>query len=777
MNGKIAIFLLLFFVCGNIQAQQQDSLINIKYKAAREALASERYDDAKSLYIALLDCNLPRTTRANILNEVGVCYKNLGEYTRAEKSLEEALGLTRTRNKDAVRLNLSNLYLISGSYEKAIKCLNEITAEKHKYDKLINLSHAYFRRGDKGDTGTALSYIEECVAAADSAANKESYYIALQNRGYIYWSLDSFHKADKDLETALRHTPSDKNIYYTTKANLAMVKAAIADYTSALEYIESVLSWQKSYLKETHPDYIISLRKRAEILLLMKEKERACEAFRQYYNAKKNFVVREFPTLTEQRRLDFWASKKPLISQIFQLRETDTELLYEVALLRRHIALIGKNNIENLSQELSNTPAKLRKSLNSETAAIEFICYYDNEQKDTVYAALLMTKKRPVKYIHLFGGKEFHGYKLNRFLDLKSTVCSAKEKNKNIIYQDTTLAKKIWEPILDEMPASVSRIYFAPDGLLQMLAIEYMPHPELESYTIHRLTSTSNLCKVKHKNKGKKSRDYLVIGGVNYNKYSAENDTTGETNHAAYDYLIEQYGSVSFTQLKGTELEADSIRQIVATEAGDSAIYTSEAYLKQNMGNYSVVHLATHGYSAAVNVGRTPFVMRDSLVADYSLLASGVVLAGANIAGDNTNVEDGLLSSREICELNLSNVELVILSACQTAQGVVSDEGPAGVVRGLKKAGAKTIIATLWPVNDNATMIFMNAFYNAWFLSGCSKQEAIKIAQRTVKEYSKPSQPRRARAILSHKNETNETVVKPYAQPRYWAPFILIDDI
>lgn len=76
--------------------------------------------------------------------------------------------------------------------------------------------------------------------------------------------------------------------------------------------------------------------------------------------------------------------------------------------------------------------------------------------------------------------------------------------------------------------------------------------------------------------------------------------------------------------------------------------------------------------------------------------------------------EDGLLSARELCDIDLTGTELVVLSACQTAQGVVSDEGPAGLVRGLKRAGVKTVIATLWSVDDKATALFMKALYENW---------------------------------------------------------------
>lgn len=767
---------LFFFLClyGSLQAEDLDNIINLAYQNARMALSDGKYDDASYQYTQLLKYNLPKNSRVNILNELGVCYKNLGEYAKAEKCLEQSIVLARTRNKDIIRINLSNLYLISGSYQKAIDCLNQITNQEILPEKLLNLSHAHFRRNEEGDAAIAIELIEDCIALLDTISDIDSYCLALQNRGYIYWNMDSLCKANDDLETALRIMPYN-NLYYTTLANLAMVKASISDFSSALTFIENVLKWQKDNIGKQHPDYIISLRKKAEILLMMNQTQKAKDAYKKYYEAEKEWILKTFPTLSEQRRLDFWASKKTHLSEIFQLGNTDADFLYEVALIRRHIALLGKNEVQSLSEKFAVTSTTIRKSLSSKDVAIEFVCYYDYERKDTVYAALLMSHYASTKHIHLFTKKELHGYKFNRFLDLETCVCAASDRNKNYIYRDTLLAEKIWNPILQEIPPKTDRIYFAPDGLLQMLAIEYLPHPVLESFTIKRLSSTANICSRGYKKKGNES---LIIGGVAYNELQETADTTKEANHAAYNYFIEKCGGIDFNHLQGTVVEVDSIRRILSTSSGSDPICTTESYLKQNMGEYTIIHLATHGYSLNVAVQNKPLSMRDSLMADYSLLASGVVLAGANVAGRDNMREDGLLSSRELCELNLSDVDLVILSACQTAQGYVSDEGPAGVVRGLKKAGVKTVIATLWEVNDEATKIFMNAFYKAWILSGKSKSDAMAIAQQTVRDFSITNQGRRAKTLTSlGRNNIKISNNNPYHQPKYWAPFILIDDI
>ena len=125
----------------------------------------------------------------------------------------------------------------------------------------------------------------------------------------------------------------------------------------------------------------------------------------------------------------------------------------------------------------------------------------------------------------------------------------------------------------------------------------------------------------------------------------------------------------------------------------------------------------------------------------------------------------------------------MIASACQSAQGKVSDEGPAGMLRGLKLAGVQAVIATLWPVDDAATTLLMKFFYQAWQNgegadgTGCTKQQALRIAQQKLRAYG-TEEPRTVRKfnVARMRSEYVQTQTALYDAPYYWAPFILVDD-
>jgi CHAT domain-containing protein len=119
------------------------------------------------------------------------------------------------------------------------------------------------------------------------------------------------------------------------------------------------------------------------------------------------------------------------------------------------------------------------------------------------------------------------------------------------------------------------------------------------------------------------------------------------------------------------------------------------------------------------------------------------------------NVEDGILTAKEIADVDLRGLDLVVLSACQTGLGDISQgEGVFGLQRGFKKAGANSILMSLWEVNDEATQILMTQFYKN-LVSGQSKRQSLHYAQKYLREYNNGR----------------------YHEPKYWAAFILLDAI
>ena len=156
----------------------------------------------------------------------------------------------------------------------------------------------------------------------------------------------------------------------------------------------------------------------------------------------------------------------------------------------------------------------------------------------------------------------------------------------------------------------------------------------------------------------------------------------------------------------------------------------------------SIIHISTHGfyYPDTVSDEYRKNMMYSATgdirfkYADDPLLRSGLILAGGNNTWKGLprpeGVEDGILTAREVSNMNLLNTELVVLSACQTGQGdVKGSEGVEGLQRGFKMAGVHYIIMSLWQVPDKETTEFMEHFYSLWPGGELSIRDAFRETQ------------------------------------------------
>ena len=133
------------------------------------------------------------------------------------------------------------------------------------------------------------------------------------------------------------------------------------------------------------------------------------------------------------------------------------------------------------------------------------------------------------------------------------------------------------------------------------------------------------------------------------------------------------------------------------------------------------MHFATHGFFAAAqdkptgSSRATPFASERA--GDHPGLLSGRVFAGAN---RSNSIDHGLLTALEIAELDLRGVRLAVLSACETGLGqVASGEGVLGLQRAFQVAGAKSVVSSLWKVDDEATRKLMSRFYDNLWARAC----------------------------------------------------------
>ena len=471
-----------------------------------------------------------------------------------------------------------------------------------------------------------------------------------------------------------------------------------------------------------------------------------------------------------------------MISEAFALEDECPDFLLDVSIFRRETALLGSANSDEMEYRLNLRGNDVRRSLKSGEVGVDFIRY----EKDSVkwYGAIVATPLNSgdgVSFVPLWKEDEFNGFMING-MSLKEAICSDYASAKDDIYNSEAFAEMVWQALLPYI-SNATDVYFCPEGLLNMIAIESLPYEPLKDVAFHRLTSFSRLAErgSQHKGSGNKM---LAVGGLDYNEIiERKQSDTVIVNHDAIDYLHQQIGISDniFPNLSGTRAEIIAISDCM--QVADTSSVMSEEQLKAELKKklYTIVHLSTHGYSLNVDVPEMPVVWLDSISEDRSLLASGIALSGANVAYTDRNLEDGILSAREICDLDLRHIDLIVLSACQTGLGIVSDEGPAGLVRALKKAGANTVVASLWPVSDEATRRLMTIFYTQLAEHpGISKTKALEEAQRQLTVYSEAIVKKKRRfnpATLASETIGSENVnILPYTAPQYWAGFILIDD-
>jgi CHAT domain-containing protein len=143
--------------------------------------------------------------------------------------------------------------------------------------------------------------------------------------------------------------------------------------------------------------------------------------------------------------------------------------------------------------------------------------------------------------------------------------------------------------------------------------------------------------------------------------------------------------------------------------------------------------------------------------AENPLLLSGLALAGANRRAVAPDEDDGILTAEEVAALDLSGVEWAVLSACDTGVGEVkAGEGVFGLRRAFQIAGARSIIMSLWSVEDQSTRAWMRALYAARFERNRSTADAVHEASAAL------LRDRRSKGLGTH--------------PFYWAAFVAAGD-
>ena len=317
----------------------------------------------------------------------------------------------------------------------------------------------------------------------------------------------------------------------------------------------------------------------------------------------------------------------------------------------------------------------------------------------------------------------------------------------------------VWRDIAALLPSHPS-VWYSPAGLLNKVNFDAMRtesgHILCETNDLHRVSSTRQLCE------GETDRSIstaVLYGGLTYDMTNAQMfEESNKYTFISEDamHFIPRRTRSGMEPLPSSEYEVKDIASILKEGRIDAQLFIKEKGVEGSFKALSgkqidIIHISTHGffYTDEEASGLPYFNGEKSL---GPMERSGLALSGAAAAWSGKNVsdgiDDGILLSGELAEMDLSGNQLTVLSACNTALGDVNEEGVFGLQRALKRAGAGSIVMTLWEVNDFITREFMTAFYKG-ITSGIDIHDAYRAAVTQIQE--------------------------KYSEAAYWAAFVILD--
>ncbi len=692
----------------------------------------KEYDEAEPLYLEALELQGKLLGKGHpdyslTLNSLAGLYNNIGEYDKAEPLFKEAMDIRKemlgdNNPKYAKSLDdMANLYFSKNNFEKAEQLLlkalqirtNTIGKKHPDYATTVkNLALLYLEQSRFSE---AAPYFEELTSLRYSQVQDNFAYLSNKEKEK-YWNM--FKKEfDMYYTFALKYYSKKPSLTAEAYNNHLLTKGIL--FSSNVQVRDNILkSPNKALIKKYHR--WLNLKQELGKLYLLSSEER--------------------------------------VQKVASIDEMEDE----ANLLEKELSI--ESDVFNKERRSRKVTWKdIQGQLSNNEATIEFVAFNFYQDKhftdDKFYMALIIDDT--CKYPHLVEiGTE----------DDISVMLESNLSNSNI--SDYILEKSVskdlyntlWKPV-SEFLDNKQTIYISVAGIINKISIGSLIDPGnnylLEKFNLHFINSSRNLV-IKEKAKIDVQKA-LIYGGIDYDVEPSK------MREAAIQYNEKLLGSkidstmlsVSHSKdkwiqtwrfLEGTNTEATELQLLMEDNGWDARLLSGhkaneESFKALSGKSPGVMHIASHGFffeeqsiPAPIDFFNKARKNGDDIV--NPMYRSGIILAGANhVWKGNTaprGVEDGILTSYEVANTNLSRTKLVVLSACETGLGdIKTGEGVYGLQRAFQLAGVNSLIMSLWTVPDKETIELMKKFYSYWFETG-DEYAAFQKAQLEMSEKHDP---------------------------------------
>jgi CHAT domain-containing protein/Tfp pilus assembly protein PilF len=715
----------------------------------------------------------PRLTM--ILNNLGGVFKEQKEYSRSKEYFSKALAMNKRlypiedypHGHPEMALSLNNLGFLAdaqGAYGEAAAYFGQsLNMYERLYpaakcpaghpDLAMALSNLAAVLNSLGRDAQSWRLFERALAMRERLYPASVYpqghpdlAISLNNLGFMSAVLRRYSKSARMLKRAAR-MKNDLGEFFIAGSSEAEALNFAARHLSAPSLLLSV--WQHA----GGPDeelYDFLWRRKGLIFRLMAGRQKA---FLELKNPGLQKLYQQYLDTRQKLARLMLAPTDPDPKRSSQVHGSLVQLTEQKEVLERQLAATIPEFRDRIQQQRGSL-ADLRSRLPRAAVLIDLLEYvhmeWDTEMRTRAgqrrtrsYVAFVVCPRHPVVRVDLGPAEP---------IDKAITTWRKEIARGGNEAAAMVLSTLLWQPLRKRLPKDTKTVLICPDGATAAIPWGALPGCQkdtilLEEYTIALIPHPQFLLE-RRKSLGVDEGLILAAGDVDYDRKPKEVSPAGPlmTREAVRGEML-----VRWNLLPGTRLELEEIGEIIGKQQMlrlDHAEASASRILSE-LPNTRWAHFATHGFFAdpefrsALRLDKRAFEERElsgsqeriTVGARNPLVLSGLVFAGANLPREADELgipqgDGGILTAEAIEGLPLGNLELAVLSACETGLGdVAGGEGVFGLQRAFHMAGAHIVVASLWKVDDQATAALMKLFYEQLWRKKKPPLAALREAQ------------------------------------------------
>ena len=653
---------------------------------------------------------------------LGNIYRRLGDYQKAIKYFENGLQINSAiGDQSGIATNngnLGNAYLCLGEYQKAIKYgekgLKINCAIGNQSGIATNNGNLGVIYRSLGEYEKAIKYFEKSLEISSAIGDQLGIACQNSNLGYTYLILEEYQKAIKYYKIGLEISCAigDQSGIASQNINLGNAYLSLGEHKDARSHLEEAIRvYDKIFLKfvpdrnklSFTPQYFITHRLLMSCFLYLERAKSALLVFDLGKAKELHFCIEKYKNCAATEVNDFARTTWN------RIRACEEEIEIEEI---QQILQMGKNDTSILVYAFDH-----KGFLNIWVLNEDFFFRKVDAASETIFTLI----REFFEMVNVIVNRTSSFQENN--VSVVSTVnpvnspfgsLSRKPQHESVVKKNSKkISKELFQLLIDPVKNSLkgNKLIVVPDRLLFFASFSsFVDENDRFLTSKYSIQITPSL----HTLKASMQRAHdLNIGFA----FFIGNPTVGEISLNGEEFTPRS--------LTGAAKEVEYLASLFdATPLlGRKA---RKQVVMELLGKSSIIHIAAHAESQ-----------------------KGEIILAPNSSHDQPNLESFLLTQEDIQSISVQ-ARLVVLCCCYTGQGEVSSEGVIGITRSFLAAGTRSVLATLWPINDMATMEFMKKFYHE-LLEETPVCEALRRAKNFFQE---------------HENNTYQSI-------RIWAPFTI----